>query len=275
MTKLFTDLAGLGVVLVLNSIAKVGSLTSIPSFKDYSLAFNIAGSSSKLKYVLLVLIADLKALFIKCDLEIEEKLFSKTLHTSIAEVQPILRARTEGDSVELMKSPSEPPSSKSSNPLPATFSSRPSTSSSNLSQSLSKPPPSSSSPSPSSLKPPLASSISYASFLKTTEPPPTSSSASSPTSKKPPQSSPSVAPNSSASGPCQTSTNQPPAFKPILRTAANNVTDEEGKMSYMCEKGTPIHAIPEDIKGQIKRDIVPQVLKQPLSSLTYVKKVVP
>ncbi|KAK7824328.1 hypothetical protein CFP56_034550, partial [Quercus suber] len=133
-----------------------------------------------------------------------------------------------------LQSPSKRPSSKSSNPLPPTFSSRPSTSSSNLSQSSSKPPPSSSSPSPSSLKPPLASFISYASFPRTTEPPPTSSSASSsPTSKKPPQSSPSVAPNLSASGPCQTSTNQPPAFKPILHTAPNNVTDEEGKMSYM------------------------------------------
>ncbi|KAL4598244.1 hypothetical protein ACB092_11G047300 [Castanea dentata] len=169
-----------------------------------------------------------------------------------------------------LQSPSKPPSSKSSNPLPPTFSSIPSTSSSNLSQSSSKPPPSSSSPSPSSLKPPLASSISYASFPKTTEPPPTSSSASSsPTSKKPPQSSPSVAPNSSASGPCQTSTNQPPAFKPILHTAPDNVTNEEGKMSYMCENGTPIYAIPEDIKGQIKRDVVPQVLKQPLSPSTY------
>ncbi|KAL0009160.1 hypothetical protein SO802_010662 [Lithocarpus litseifolius] len=37
----------------------------------------------------------------------------------------------------------------------------------------------------------------------------------------------------------------------------------------MCENGTPIYAIPEDIKGQIKRDIVPQVLKQPLSPSTY------
>ena len=41
--------------------------------------------------------------FITCDLEIEENLFSKTLHTSIAKVQPIVRARTKGDSVELMK----------------------------------------------------------------------------------------------------------------------------------------------------------------------------
>ena len=153
-----------------------------------------------------------------------------------------------------LQSPSKPPSSKSSNPLPHTFSSRPSTSSSNLS------------PSPSSLKPPVASSRSYASVLKTTEPP---SASSSPTSKKPPQSSPSVVPNSSTLGPRQTSTKQPPAFKPILHTAPNNVTNEEGKMSYMYEKGTPLYAIPEDIEGQIKRDIVPQVLKHPLSPSTY------
>ncbi|KAK4594675.1 hypothetical protein RGQ29_018388 [Quercus rubra] len=153
-----------------------------------------------------------------------------------------------------LQSPSKPPSSKSSNTLPHTFSSRSSTSSSNLS------------PSPSSLKPPVASSRSYASVLKTTEPP---SASSSPTSKKPPQSSPSVVPNSSTLGPRQTSTKQLPAFKPILHTAPNNVTDEEGKMSYMYEKGTPLYAIPEDIEGQIKRDIVRQVLKHPLSPSTY------
>ena len=37
----------------------------------------------------------------------------------------------------------------------------------------------------------------------------------------------------------------------------------------MYEKGTPLYAIPEDIEGKIKRDIVPQVLKQPLSPSTY------
>ena len=37
----------------------------------------------------------------------------------------------------------------------------------------------------------------------------------------------------------------------------------------MYEKGTPLYAIPEDIEGQIKRDIVPQVLKHPLSPSTY------
>ena len=77
-----------------------------------------------------------------------------------------------------------------------------------------------------------------------------------------------MVPNSSTLGPRQTSTKQPPAFRPILHTAPNNVTNEEGKMSYMYEKGTPLYAIPEDIEGQIKRDIVPQVLKQPLSPST-------
>ncbi len=37
----------------------------------------------------------------------------------------------------------------------------------------------------------------------------------------------------------------------------------------MCENGTPLYAIPEDIKALIKRDIVPPVLKQPLSPSTY------
>ena len=41
--------------------------------------------------------------FITCDLEIAENLFSKTLHTSIVEVQPTVKARTKGESVELMK----------------------------------------------------------------------------------------------------------------------------------------------------------------------------
>ncbi|XP_030962090.1 probable RNA helicase SDE3 isoform X3 [Quercus lobata] len=139
-------------------------------------------------------------------------------------------------------------SSKSSSPLPPAFSSRsiqsPSKQSaySYLSQSSPKPPPSSSSSSPSSLKPPVPSSK--------------APSASSPTSYKPSQSSPSTS-------------KQPPDFKPILHIAPNNVTDEERKTSYICEKGTAIYAVPEDIKSLIKRDIVPEVLKQPLSPSTY------
>ena len=127
-------------------------------------------------------------------------------------------------------------SSKTSIPLPPTFSSRPlqspskpSGSSSNLhqSQSPSNLPPSSSSPSSSLASPP------------------------------------------STSDPPLPFTKQPPGFKPILYTATNNVTNEETKRIYMCENGTPLYAIPEDIKALIKRDIVPPVLKQPLSPSTY------
>ena len=69
--------------------------------------------------------------------------------------------------------------------------------------------------------------------------------------------------------PSLSSTKQPPTYKPILHTAPNEVTNEERKTSYVWEKGGPIYAIPEDIKGLIKRDIAPQVLKQPLSPSIY------
>ncbi|KAK4594673.1 hypothetical protein RGQ29_018386 [Quercus rubra] len=149
---------------------------------------------------------------------------------------------------------------QSSSQLPPKFSSRPSASSSNLSQSSSKPPPFSSSPSPSSLKTPVDSSTSYASSSSTSYKPPQSSPSGVPYSSKPPPSS---------YGPSPSSTKQPPAFKPILHAAPNEVTNEEGKTTYAWEKGEAIYAIPEDIKGLVKRDIAPQVLKQPLSPSTY------
>ncbi|KAM4080591.1 hypothetical protein ACJW30_11G029300 [Castanea mollissima] len=127
-------------------------------------------------------------------------------------------------------------SSKSSSPLPPAFSSRslqsPSTQSapSYLSQSSPKP------------KPLPSSSSSSPSSLKPPVPSSKAPSTSSPTSYKPSQSSPSTS-------------KQPPDFKPILHIAPNN--------------GTAIYAVPEDIKGLIKRDIVPEVLKQPLSPSTY------
>jgi helicase MOV-10 len=66
------------------------------------------------------------------------------------------------------------------------------------------------------------------------------------------------------------SPSQTPAFKPILYMAPSDVENEESKMSYVLGKGTsPIYAIPEDIKGLIKKDVVPVVLKQPLSPSTY------
>ncbi|GLT54783.1 hypothetical protein SLA2020_279520 [Shorea laevis] len=74
----------------------------------------------------------------------------------------------------------------------------------------------------------------------------------------------------SSSGPSPSSPLQTPAFKPILYSAPSGGINEERKMSYVLGKGTsPIYAIPEDIKGLIKKDMVPAVLKQPLSPSTY------
>ncbi|XP_041011883.1 probable RNA helicase SDE3 isoform X2 [Juglans microcarpa x Juglans regia] len=92
---------------------------------------------------------------------------------------------------------------------------------------------------------------------------PPSSSSSSPVLPNPPKSSPKPS-ASSLKGP-------PPTFKPVLYpTTTSTPGNEERKLSYMLEKGTsPIFAIPEYIKGQIKENIVPEILKQPLSPSTY------
>ncbi|XP_021816034.1 probable RNA helicase SDE3 [Prunus avium] len=139
---------------------------------------------------------------------------------------------------------------------------KPPTSSSKLSQSTLVSPSSpslrlqtpSSRPSPpklstSSSKPPQASSKSH------------SSSPNPPTSSKP----------SPSSGPPVSSTTLPPIFKQVLSPASSDVINEKGKKSYVSvEKGSlPIFAIPEDFKDLIKNEIVPKVLKQPLSPTTY------
>ncbi|XP_059447500.1 probable RNA helicase SDE3 [Corylus avellana] len=214
-----------------------------------------------------------------------------------------------GDSPTFTYRPSQssykPPQSSSS-PSPSTYIS--STSSSKLSpsfpnallpsskppQSISKLSPSSSNLPPSSFSPSSKSSVSSPNKPK---PPPGSS----PTYSKPPQSSPSLAPSSakplpsapkpasshkpsissakglpSNSGPCPfphngppSSPSQTPAFKPILHMAPPDEINGETKTRYVLEKGSPIYAIPEDIKRLIKKDIVPAVLKQPLSPSTY------
>ncbi|PQQ12920.1 putative RNA helicase SDE3 [Prunus yedoensis var. nudiflora] len=101
----------------------------------------------------------------------------------------------------------------------------------------------------SSFKPPQASSKSH------------SSSPNPPTSSKP----------SPSSGPPVSSTTLPPIFKQVLSPASSDVINEKGKKSYVSvEKGSlPIFTIPEDFKDLIKNDIVPKVLKQPLSPTTY------
>ncbi|KAH7521177.1 hypothetical protein FEM48_Zijuj07G0005600 [Ziziphus jujuba var. spinosa] len=62
-----------------------------------------------------------------------------------------------------------------------------------------------------------------------------------------------------------------PTFKTILREATPNATDQKGKEEYICvEKDSlPLYMIPEDIKDLIKKEIVPEILKKPLSPLTY------
>ncbi|XP_008223914.1 PREDICTED: probable RNA helicase SDE3 [Prunus mume] len=101
-----------------------------------------------------------------------------------------------------------------------------------------------------SSKPPQASSKSH------------SSSPNPPTSSKP----------SPSSGQPASSTTLPPIFKQVLSPASSDVITEKGKKNYVAvvEKGSlPIFTIPEDFKDLIKNDIVPKVLKQPLSSTTY------
>ncbi|KAM7470149.1 hypothetical protein LguiA_008332 [Lonicera macranthoides] len=61
------------------------------------------------------------------------------------------------------------------------------------------------------------------------------------------------------------------SFKPILSQALLNPTIPQTKTNYVwVEKGaTPLYMIPEDIKGLIQKDIVPGVLKKPLSPSSY------
>ncbi|XP_008223835.1 PREDICTED: probable RNA helicase SDE3 [Prunus mume] len=99
----------------------------------------------------------------------------------------------------------------------------------------------------SSSKPPQASSKSH------------SSSPNPPTSPKP----------SPSSGPPVPSTEFPPIFKQVLSPASSNVINEKGEKNYVCVDIVPIFTIPEDIKDLIKNDIVPKVLKQPVSPTTY------
>ncbi|XP_063937159.1 probable RNA helicase SDE3 [Daucus carota subsp. sativus] len=59
--------------------------------------------------------------------------------------------------------------------------------------------------------------------------------------------------------------------KPILAPAPSSSTLNQAKSQYnVVEQGsTPLFVIPEDIKGLIRKDIVPGVLKKPLSPQTY------
>ncbi|KAK1569111.1 hypothetical protein Q3G72_032633 [Acer saccharum] len=197
----------------------------------------------------------------------------------------------------LISSPSSAPKSttssyKSSPSLPAVP-----PSSSNLFPSVSKPStPFSKPPPPSSPKPPSSSAsfesttsspkpsqspkvtFSYKSFPLSPAVPPSSSnlfpSVSKPSTpfSKPPPSSPKP-PSSSASSFGSTTASPKPSqpSKVTLSPASSGLTDKKNKMKYtMYEKDPlPIYIIPKDIKDSIEKDIVPGVLKKPLSPSTY------
>uniref|UniRef100_A0A5B7B2P6 Putative RNA helicase SDE3 n=1 Tax=Davidia involucrata TaxID=16924 RepID=A0A5B7B2P6_DAVIN len=132
------------------------------------------------------------------------------------------------------------------------------------SKSLSKPPPVSSSSSkptkPDQTKPPVSSSLLN---------PTAFSSKQSPSLFRPP---PAPAPSSSSSSSSSSSKPPPPpSTKPTLSLGPFNLSNDQTKSNYIqVEKGTsPLYVIPEDIKGLIEKDIVPGVLKKPLSPSTY------
>ncbi|KAG5554927.1 hypothetical protein RHGRI_012473 [Rhododendron griersonianum] len=62
-----------------------------------------------------------------------------------------------------------------------------------------------------------------------------------------------------------------PSTKPFLSLAPSNSTNPNSKTAYiLVEKdASPIYAIPEDFKDLIKNDVVPRILKRPLSPSTY------
>lgn len=89
----------------------------------------------------------------------------------------------------------------------------------------------------------------------------------SPSSLEPPPSFPSGYSSSSIGSPPSS-----PKLPPTLRRAySSHARDQRGKSFYSwIQKGSlPIYKVPNNIKALIKKDIVPKVLHQPLSPLTY------
>ncbi|XP_022743449.1 probable RNA helicase SDE3 [Durio zibethinus] len=126
--------------------------------------------------------------------------------------------------------------------------------------------------SPTSIKPPQSSTkliLSPPSPSPSSFKPPTSSPNPPPSSKP---SSSSLRPSSSFSTPISSSSNPTPSLKPTLSQVPSNFSYQQGKGKYKWAnpKDTlPIYMIPKDIEDLIKRDIVPEVLKNPLSPSTY------
>ncbi|KAL5543107.1 hypothetical protein UlMin_010817 [Ulmus minor] len=63
----------------------------------------------------------------------------------------------------------------------------------------------------------------------------------------------------------------PQTLKPTLIATFTNLTNPRGKATYTLDEddSLPLYLIPEDFKDLIKRDVVPKVLKKPLSPSIY------
>ncbi|KAJ0038718.1 hypothetical protein Pint_23219 [Pistacia integerrima] len=175
--------------------------------------------------------------------------------------------------------PSFNPSVSSSKPYSSfsstTYSSKPlssppkASSSSTQSSSFSKPPSSSHKPSPSSTGAPPSSSNPSVSSSK-----PYSSFSNSTSHSSKPYSSSSFGKSLSSDQPLlsQSSSRQsPPSSKPTLSALPIHPTNQHTQANYkVIQKATsPIYMIPKNIENLIKKDIVPDVLKKPLSPTTY------
>ncbi|XAR63995.1 Dextransucrase [Bertholletia excelsa] len=123
-------------------------------------------------------------------------------------------------------------------------------------------------PSPTSIttehRPPQPSSISSSPKLLASSP-----------KAQPPNPSPEKFPSSpSPSSFASTSslTQKPlPTNKPFLSLASSNLNTPQGKTNYVWvqKDSSPIYAIPERLKELISQDVVPEVLKMPLSPSSY------
>ncbi|KAK9275191.1 hypothetical protein L1049_022452 [Liquidambar formosana] len=95
--------------------------------------------------------------------------------------------------------------------------------------------------------------------------------------QRPPPSSPKPPPSSSISSlsssrQSSSSVIPPPSsLKQILSPAPSSLTNQQAKSNYVLVQNaaTPIYVIPKDIEDLIKKDIVPEVLKKPLSPSAY------
>ncbi|KAG8651288.1 probable RNA helicase SDE3 isoform X2 [Manihot esculenta] len=167
--------------------------------------------------------------------------------------------------------PSSKPSPVSLTSPTSSLKPSPQTPSYSLNPSVSLPKPSTADSKPS----PLSSATSAFSFKPVPKAPPSSLDASLSSSKPSLTSSSNFIKIPDIQSSCSESSPSPskplPSFKPTLAPASSNVTSQQTKANYVwVQKDTlPIYMTPKDIQDLIKKDMVPEVLKKPLTLSTY------